>query len=271
MNSEMKFEKLKALLKSYGSAAIAFSGGVDSTFLLHTAREVLKEQAVAVTVHMASFPKREMEEAAAFCQKENIRQIRFEINEMEIEGFCANPPDRCYHCKKEIFRNIREIARENKLQEVAEGSNMDDTGDYRPGMDAIAELGIRSPLKEAGFTKEEIRILSKKMGLPTWEKPSFACLASRIPYGDSITKEKLQRIEAAEDFLAEKGFRQLRVRVHGDLARIELLPEDISRMMEPDLRMETERCFRQLGFSYTTMDLKGYRTGSMNEVLKGEK
>lgn len=267
MNAETKYEKLKKLLESYKSAAVAFSGGVDSTFLLYAAREALKDQVLAVTVHMAAVPERERQEAAAFCQKEQIRQLICSVDAMRIPGFAENPPARCYYCKTEIFRNICRIARENHMQVVAEGSNVDDMKDFRPGMRAITELGIQSPLKQAGLTKEDIRILSKKMGLPTWEKPSFACLASRFPYGEPITNEGLARVEAAEVFLMERGFSQLRVRAHGKLARIELLPEDMDRMLEPGLRTETENYFRQIGFSYVALDLRGYRTGSMNETL----
>ena len=194
MNAETKYEKLKKLLESYKSAAVAFSGGVDSTFLLYAAREALKDQVLAVTVHMAAVPERERQEAAAFCQKEQIRQLICSVDAMRIPGFAENPPDRCYYCKTEIFRNICRIARENHMQVVAEGSNVDDMKDFRPGMRAITELGIQSPLKQAGLTKEDIRILSKKMGLPTWEKPSFACLASRFPYGEPITNEGLARV-----------------------------------------------------------------------------
>ena len=267
MNAETKYEKLKKLLESYKSAAVAFSGGVDSTFLLYAAREALKDQVLAVTVHMAAVPERERQEAAAFCQKEQIRQLICSVDAMRIPGFAENPPDRCYYCKTEIFRNICRIARENHMQVVAEGSNVDDMKDFRPGMRAITELGIQSPLKQAGLTKEDIRILSKKMGLPTWEKPSFACLASRFPYGEPITNEGLARVEAAEVFLMERGFSQLRVRAHGKLARIELLPEDMEQMLDPGLRTETENYFRQIGFFYVALDLRGYRTGSMNETL----
>ena len=186
-----KYENLKKYLRSLGSVAVAFSSGVDSTFLLKTAHDVLGDKCLAITAMSCSFPKRELEEAKAFCEKEGIRHITVESEELEIEGFCQNPKNRCYICKKELFEKIWEIARKKGLNAVAEGSNMDDNGDYRPGLQAVAELGVKSPLRHSELYKEDIRALSKDLGLPTWEKQSFACLSSRFVYGETITKEKL--------------------------------------------------------------------------------
>ena len=262
-----KYSLLKEIMEKMGSVAVAFSGGVDSTFLLKTAHDILGERCIAVTAHSCSFPKREQKEAAAFCQKEGIRHIICESEELEIEGFSQNPPNRCYLCKKELFEKITKIASENGIAYVAEGSNMDDLGDYRPGLIAIKGLGIRSPLREAGLYKEEIRTLSHEINLPTWDKPSFACLSSRFVYGESITPEKLLMVEKAEDLLLGLGFKQVRVRIHSDIARIEILPEEFDEIMRPGVRETVARELKKYGFSYITLDLSGYRTGSMNEVL----
>lgn len=263
----MKLEELKKNLKTLNSVAVAFSSGVDSTFLLKVAHEVLGDQVIAVTVQSRLFPKRELEEARRFCEREGIRHIICPVKELEIEGFRQNPPDRCYLCKKELFRQIQQIAENNRISYVVEGSNLDDDSDYRPGRRAIAELGIRSPLHEAGLTKQEIRVLSKEMGLLTWEKPSFACLASRFAYGEEITEEKLRMVDKAEGELSRMGFRQFRVRIHGTMARIEMLPEDFDRLMKQQNRERIVADFREYGFTYVTMDLAGYRRGSMNEIL----
>ncbi len=262
-----KYQALLECLKSYGKVAVAFSGGVDSTLLLAAAKEALGDNAVALTARSCLNPERESKEAKEFCKKEGIRQFILDVGDSEIHSFQDNPPDRCYICKKALFTQFVELAQKNQISCVAEGSNMDDMGDYRPGMKAVEELDIKSPLRSAKLTKAEIRQLSKKMGLPTWEKPSFACLASRFPYGERITVEKLHRVEQAEEFLRSLGFRQFRVRIHGNLARIELLPEDISRMLDETMRSQVMTALQNYGFSYVSLDLKGYRTGSMNEVL----
>lgn len=266
---QQKKQALEAYLRDLGSVAVAFSSGVDSTFLLKVAHDLLGEKAIAVTARSCSFPKREQEEAAAFCASEGIRQIVVDSEELSIEGFRQNPPNRCYLCKKELFTKIRQIAEDNGIAHVAEGSNLDDNGDYRPGLQAVAELGIKSPLREAQLTKAEIRQLSKELGLPTWEKPSFACLASRFVYGETISEEKLSMVDRAEQRLLDMGFRQVRVRVHGSLARIEIEPSEFPKLLEGNIAAELDRYLRELGFAYVSLDLGGYRTGSMNRTLTG--
>jgi len=262
-----KFEKLKESIKSCGSLAVAFSGGVDSTFLLYTAASVPGGNVLAVTVSANTFPEREFSEAEEFCRENNIRQTVVKADVFSIEGFSENPVNRCYICKKSIFGHIINAAAEAGISAVAEGSNMDDTGDYRPGMAAVKEMGILSPLKEAGLYKEEIRLLSKELGLPTWNKPSYACLASRFVYGETITAEKLLMVENAERFLLDRGLKQVRVRIHGDLARIEVLPDDLSLFSDENTRNAVYGRLKELGFSYVSLDLRGYRTGSMNETI----
>lgn len=263
-----KYELLKSALLSYGSIVVAFSGGVDSTFLLKVAHDLLGDRAVAVTAAPVFVPRREQNEALSFCSEQKIRQIIIPAEQLNIDSIRHNPPDRCYHCKREIFGKILEVAAQNGISTVAEGSNMDDTGDYRPGMRAIHELGVVSPLLEAGLTKAEIRQLSQELGLPTWNKPSFACLASRFVYGEAITDKRLSMVDQAEQTLLDLGFRQFRVRIHGDLARIEILPEEFAQIMKAETRDRITRNLKEYGFSYVTLDLTGYRTGSMNEVLK---
>ncbi|MGI6264587.1 MAG: ATP-dependent sacrificial sulfur transferase LarE [Acutalibacteraceae bacterium] len=265
MTTQEKYRALRDNLQALGRVAVAFSGGVDSTFLLAVAHDTLGDNALAVTGKSPSLPGRERRQAEEFCREKGIRQLELDTDEMALPEYVRNAPDRCYHCKKRLFTAIRELAAGQGAC-VAEGSNADDEGDYRPGLRAIAELGIHSPLREVGLTKAEIRDLSRRMGLPTWDKPSFACLASRFPYGQPITVEKLGMVERAEQVLLDLGLRQVRVRLHGDMARIEILPEEFDRFLPH--REEVARAFAAIGFAYTALDLTGYRSGSMNETLR---
>lgn len=268
INTELttKYDNLKKYLSSLNSVAVAFSSGVDSTFLLKTAVDVLgTDNVIALTAKSHSFPKRELNEAVAFCKDNGIRQIVFESEELSIYGFSDNPPDRCYICKKELFTKIKEIAVQNDINAVVEGSNADDVNDYRPGMRAVKELGILSPLKKADLSKDEIRTLSKEIGLKTWNKQSFACLSSRFVYGEKITVEKLDMIDKSEQLLLYLGFGQVRVRIHNDVARIEVMPDEIEKVIEN--RDVINRELKNFGFRYVTLDLGGYRTGSMNDSL----
>lgn len=265
---EIKYENLKAYIKSLNSVAAAFSGGVDSTFLLKAAHDVLGHKAVAVTARSLSFPKRELDEAAAFAFDHAIEHIIVDSEELNIDGFSKNPTNRCYLCKTELFSKIKAIARKKGIENVIEGSNSDDNGDYRPGLMAVAELGIKSPLREVGLTKAEIRQLSRKLGLPTWNKQSFACLSSRFPYGEDITPDRLRMVDRAEQFLLDLGFHQVRVRFHGNLARIETDENGFNAMTDREFREKIYSKFKEIGFTYVALDIKGYRTGSMNETLK---
>ena len=268
MTIQKKHKQLQQYLSELGSVAIAFSGGVDSTFLLKTAHEVLGDRVIAVTARSCSFPERELNEAAGFCQAEGISHIICNSEELDIEGFSQNPLNRCYLCKNELFAKIWAVAREQGIVHVAEGSNVDDDGDYRPGHIAVEEQGVKSPLRHAELNKQEIRELSKIAGLATWNKQSFACLSSRFPYGESITAERLSMIDKAEQLLLDMGFHQVRVRYHKDLARIETDREGFMLLGNQTLREKIYHEFKQFGFTYAALDLLGYRTGSMNETVK---
>ncbi|MBR4751011.1 MAG: ATP-dependent sacrificial sulfur transferase LarE [Thermoguttaceae bacterium] len=262
-----KLNKLRDYLKELGSLAVCFSGGVDSSFLLTVAREALGDRVVAVTGVDASVPEREVEEAKAFCKERGVRHTIRAVNPLKEEGYRNNSPNRCYYCKRGIFTEAKRVADENGIKYIAEGSNMDDIGDYRPGLKAAAELSVKSPLREAGLYKSDIRLISKAMGLSTWSKPAYACLASRFAYGEKITEEKLRMIDRAEQFLIERGFFEERVRIHGNIARIEVPPVDIPRLVADEIRNVVYEEFKRIGFLFVTLDMKGYRTGSMNATL----
>ncbi|MBR7060958.1 MAG: ATP-dependent sacrificial sulfur transferase LarE [Eubacterium sp.] len=257
-----KQKNLENSIKNMGKVAVAFSSGVDSTFLLKTAHAILGENCVAITARGCCFPKNETQEAEDFCKKEGIKQIIIDYNPLEIREFSENAKERCYFCKKALFSKIKEVANGIGISNIIEGTNFDDLSDFRPGMKAVKELNILSPLLRAELTKDEIRALSREAGLPTFDKPSYACLASRIPCGDEITKEKLQKIEKAESKLLSLGFRQMRVRLHGNLARIEVERKDFEKLLS--VSTEINSYFREIGFDFVSMDLGGYRTGNMN-------
>jgi uncharacterized protein len=264
---EAKYERLQELVRGYGSLLVAFSGGLDSSLLLKVARDALGDRVLAVTALSPTYPSKEHAAAEALARALGVRLIAVETDELAIAGYAENPPERCYFCKSELFGELQAIARREGIAYVADGTNADDRGDYRPGMQAASELGVVSPLCEAGLTKADIRALSKRLGLPTWDKPSSACLASRFPYGEAITREKLAMVEAAEDFLKELGFRQVRVRHHGEIARIEVEPDEIERLASSGVREQVVRKLTKLGYRYVTLDGRGYRTGSLNEAL----
>jgi uncharacterized protein len=267
MSTIEKLTSLKNYISEKQSMVIAFSGGVDSTFLLKVAHDLLGSRVIAVTATSCSFPKRELLEAKAFCEKEGIEHIICESEELKIEGFSHNPVNRCYLCKTELFSKIWEIAGERSIPYVAEASNIDDNGDYRPGLQAVAELKVLSPLRYAGLTKNEIRLLSKELGLPTWNKQSFACLSSRFVYGEEITEKKLHMVDEAEQFLLDLGFHQVRVRIHGTIARVEVAKEEFPKILTDNISESIVEKLKKLGFSYVTMDLGGYRMGSMNDTI----
>ena len=244
---------------------------MDSTFLLRVARDTLgNDKVLAVTASSETYPASEEDEARTIAERLGVRHMVIRTEELENPKFCSNPPDRCYWCKSELFSKLSTLAKENGLSFCLDGSNYDDTKDFRPGMKAAAELGVRSPLKEVGLSKDEIRNLSKELGLPTWNKPSFACLASRFPYGMKITRENLAKVDSVERLLRERGMIQVRVRHHDTIARIEVLKEDMPRLLEEPLRTHVLSLCKDLGYSYVTVDLEGYRTGSMNETLEGD-
>jgi uncharacterized protein len=262
-----KYEKLQDILRSMESAVVAFSGGVDSTFLLRVARDVLgPEKVVALTATSPTYPQYEFEESCRLADEFGVRQIVVESNELEIPGFSQYDPRRCYYCKQELFSICRDKARELGFAEILDGSNLDDLRDYRPGREAACELAVRSPLMEAELSKDEIRAISRELGLTTCHKQPFACLSSRFPYGTEITPERLNQVDRCETFLRRHNFRNYRVRYHGDTARIEVAPEEIPRLLDESLRLQLVKEFKAAGFTYVALDLEGYRTGSMNEI-----
>ena len=265
MNINEKLIKLENEIKKQGKIAIAYSSGVDSTFLLRKAHDILGENAVAITAKACCFMKSETEEAEKFCKSEGIKHIVFEFNPLSVEEFKCNVPNRCYFCKKALFTQIKNIAEKEGICCVADGTNADDLNDYRPGMKALEELGIISPLLDSGLTKDEIRTLSKQLGLPTFDKPSYACLASRIAYGEEITAEKLDMIDKAEQKLHSLGFIQCRVRMHGANARIEVNKSDFDKLL--CFSDEVNNFLKSLGFAFVSLDLGGYKTGNMNTEL----
>ena len=266
-NIDEKLVRLKNILRDMGSILVAYSGGVDSTFLAVTAHEVLGKNALAVFAASPVAPPMEKEEAASLAQNIGLRFKIIDSNEMSNPDFVANPPERCYYCKRELFSELKPIALEESLKWIADGTNADDLSDFRPGRKASAEAGIRSPLLEAGLTKAEIRQLSHARGLPTWDRPASPCLASRIPYGIPVTAETLNKIARGEQYLHSLGIRELRLRHHGDIARIELDPESMAKIITPEIRQDIVTHLKTLGYKYVALDLTGYRIGSLNEVL----
>lgn len=264
MELSKKLEKLRNMLKDLGSVAIAYSGGVDSNFLLKVASDTLGDNAMAVTIHAMMHSNREIEEAIEYANTFNVEHVVIKIDNFDIKEFIENGPQRCYYCKKSVFTKVGEVAKKNNIQYVADGTNLDDLGDYRPGLKAIEELKVVSPLKECGFTKEDIRALSKEMNLKTFNKPAFACLATRIPCGTKITNEKLRMIEKSEEYLVDIGINQFRVRLHEDIARIEVGKDEIHKFFSNDILDKTNNKLKEFGFKYVTLDMGGYKMGSTN-------
>lgn len=264
-NLQQKYNKLLANLRSCASLAVAFSGGVDSAFLVYSAHEALGDKVLAVTAVTQSYPCHEAADAAKILAQYGVRHTQLTLDQLAIPGFCENGAERCYYCKYALFSKIKEAAQKQGISLVADGANTDDENDYRPGMRATAQLGILSPLRAAGFSKQDIRDISKELGIFTWNKPSYACLASRIPYGEEITAEKLAMVEKAEQALLDMGFKEMRVRCHGKVARIEVAAADMEKVMAK--RAEIAAAVKAAGFLYAALDLEGFRSGSLNAAL----
>ena len=262
-----KLADLQAYLRSLGTVAVAFSGGVDSSLLLKVAHDTRGDGAFALTAETHTMPSEDKPATEEFCRREGIRQYILTYDELQIPGFAQNPTNRCYLCKTALFEHMAAIANEHGAAALVEGSNLDDEGDYRPGLRAVAEQGVKSPLRHAGLHKQDIRDLSRELGLPTWDKPAAACLSSRFPYWHQITEQKLAMVDAAENYLRSLGVGQVRVRIHDDLARIEVSQGDIDLLARADVRAQVDQRLRELGFAYVTLDLAGFRSGSMNETL----
>ncbi|MBM4332154.1 MAG: ATP-dependent sacrificial sulfur transferase LarE [Deltaproteobacteria bacterium] len=263
-----KLKEARKILREMGSVLVAYSGGVDSTLLLRLAHGELGDGTVALLASSPTYPESEILQAKRVAEGMGVRWVEVFSNELSMPDFTGNTPRRCYYCKKELFGLCREKAAALGLKQVVDGSNLDDTGDYRPGMEAAREFGVRSPLMEAGLTKADVRELSRALSLPTWDKPSLACLSSRFPYGTEITPQRLEQVKKGEERLRSLGFRQLRVRYHGDLARVEVEAKEIDQFLDSNLREKAIRLLKEAGFTYVTLDLQGYRTGAMNEVLR---
>ena len=267
MEVEEKLSKLKEVVSRLESVVIAFSGGVDSTLVAKVCYDTLKDNSMAVTARSETYPDFEFKESQKLASEIGIKHLVVDTSELAIEGFANNPPERCYFCKTELFGKLKEIAKEHGFLNVVDGANLDDTQEFRPGLKASKELNVRSPLKEAGLAKKDIREVSKLLNLPNWNKPAYACLSSRFPYGQSITEEKISMVAEAEKYLRGLGLIQFRVRHHETIARIEILPEDIYILTNSPVREELTAEFKKIGFTYVTLDLEGYRSGSMNEIL----